>query len=96
MLREKRDVKFQVVLTRTEDTMLGALALKTGLNKSIVVRQALLSSYTMTMVNQPTCANGRVCACPQFVAQQPAPAAQDALLADAAAAGEAHARNPSK
>lgn len=88
MARERRDIKFQVVLSETESEMLGRLAHKLSLNKSIVLRQALLNHYTMVEHGRPTCADGRACACPQFVMQQAKPAPEDMLRQDAAAAGE--------
>lgn len=58
--------KYQICRSDDDVALIERLAEITGVKQSVLYRQAVISYYRMHVLNEPTCANGHVCKCPQF------------------------------
>jgi len=58
--------KYQICRTEDDVALIERLSGLTGITQSVLYRRAVISYYRMHALNQPTCANGHACKCPQF------------------------------
>ncbi len=59
-------VRYQIIHSVEDEELANRLSEITGMNRSVLYRSAMKSYYLMTVLQQPTCANGHACHCPQF------------------------------
>jgi hypothetical protein len=72
-MNERMTVAWHLKMTPTEKRMFDQLSERTGIAKSVLVRDLIRAHFTMTLTLSPTCANGRQCMCPQLNVVQPLP-----------------------
>ena len=68
-----KKASFNVILDLTDEKHHKELAAKTKQSRGALIRQLLDAAYFHTILEQPTCADGRRCLVPQMHARPPSP-----------------------
>lgn len=72
-MTERMTTNYHLCMTPTEKRMLDQLSTRSGIAKSVLIRDAIRSYYTMSIGLSPVCANGRQCVCAQLNPVAPLP-----------------------
>lgn len=90
-INEKRDVDFNVKLSKTDKSMLEQLARDRGITMSSIIRENIELRFRQRFSNAPKCATGNACLCPNMHVLQPAetPSNEDLLAGLGVTDGEA-------